>query len=331
MKINTFSHFNTEFKGSGLYRHLKKELCSKDELVSISDTIKDEDRSIGCLPKEWLQNIESGEIGEKTKQVHKILADFSELLHSFQMTEHKEKVNEILEAFRYKYFMEGHSEEETRKAVKNLEDLIKQKSKETVYYSMKETETAIGDILNSDCEIDYINSGSFGTVFKVTVEGKACALKIFKLMPGDNYLFQKHGEKSEIAGAVFLNKNIKPSQCAKFYLGRFSSNRRCDGYMLTGYVEKPENSGFNQLGVWNFFDKYAASKYTVCDFNPNNVIGGKLIDFGGVMPRFKNETQIKIAKELFPMVRVNDREGIEALRKKYNNSADFLTVFNIAL
>lgn len=331
MKIGSYNNFHTQFKGKNcrpnLYHHLKKDLYSGNSLFRISDALNDEDRNIGCLPKEWIDKIDSDEIGEKTEQIHKTFANFAKFVYSFQTDERKKEINEILEAFRYRYFMEGHTEEETIKATKETKELIAQKSKEVVYNAMKNMEASIGEILGSECEINYLNRGSFGIVFKITIGGKSCALKVFKPKPNDLCLLSAHGQMPEIASAIHLNKNIKPSQCSKFYLGRFSSNKQNDAYMLTSYVERPKKAISNQRGVWKSSD-CSISKYAINDNNFDNVIHGKLVDFGGVSYRFKNEEQRKIAKELLPLIQNNDTEGIEILRQKYGNSKDFLTVLN---
>lgn len=173
--------------------------------------------------------------------------------------------------------------------------------------------------LNTNSNIEYIGSGDYGRVYRIQALDEDVALKIFYSDITMKLLKAFHGNPMEISNAVALNHTLKPNQCSKFYCAKISQLDEKDGFMLTKFVE-PDNKKYPPLTPFDY------SRFLYMDANRNkgeNFIGGRLIDYGDIRQKFPNKKQQQMAKQLLPLIKKKDIEGIRALNDKYSDNKNW--------
>jgi len=154
----------------------------------------------------------------------------------------------------------------------------------TDFQRTKDIEKFSGDlssILNKKVTVGKLNSGTFGTGFKIDVESeKPVCLKLFKntgILHVENL---GHGQHAEVQMGLFLNEHS--NDFVKMYFGRAANRCNDDGFLVTQYLSdgiKPEPTGLGNI------DKFEIIA-TDAD-NERNTICGKIIDYGAVIARKK--------------------------------------------
>ena len=187
----------------------------------------------------------------------------------------------------------------------------------------------LGKIIQKECFIELLNNGMYGFAFKIRTDDEEFILKTYR--PDALSILGRHGKTMDTANTSHLSSSMKPSQCARFYMGKIVEGSDPEGYSLNGFVKpNPDKQAAKDREMWFRDNKLSSSKYVFTDLveigseiMDDNLIDGKLIDFGGVCYRFQNKKQQTIAKELYPMIKNGDKEGIKLLKEKYANSDDF--------
>lgn len=178
--------------------------------------------------------------------------------------------------------------------------------------------------LFGECKIDRSFKGSLGKVFLIDCGSEKVALKIFHNNPNPKHL-AGHGQTKEIANAVFLSNNLKPNQSSRFYCGKIGLSGDNDAFMLTEYVT-PKIAG-NSHNHWALWD---CSRFYNGDYKGDNIINGKIIDYGGIHYNFENLNQKAYAKELFPLIQGGKAKEVSKLIRKYRGDSDFDAILNRA-
>ncbi len=308
---------NTEpvlFKGNSkhnTYHHLKKSLYDTEVLLSDMSNLKENERYIGALPVEWTKSLKKDEIGEKTKQVYEILSDFADSASNI-------KTSMVLHPL-------DDGDDKYKKLHGKYKDYILE-PKDVWLDEFMYLEENLSRILDKDCEVSYLSSGSYGLVFKIEMGDKTCALKTYS---SDGYSksadITGHGAVSEIANAVYLNKTLKPSQCSKFYCAKIPAEYEKDGFLLTNFEDglKDGTLASRQRMEWFMQDRPYWGRITFYDAHDDNFSNGKLIDYGAVGYTFKDREALKLAKELFPLIMKGEEDKITEFKEKYKDSPGF--------
>ena len=138
------------------------------------------------------------------------------------------------------------------------------------------------DILGKEVKVEQLGSGSFGTGYKVSVEGSEdVCLKLFDGLKTDNNSAYNsvHGQHIEVQTGLFVNKHS--DDFVKMYFGRVAGNNDRDGFLVTQYLSDnvvPKN-------VSNIEGGYAIKSQDA--YGNHNIINGKIIDFGAVIIKKK--------------------------------------------
>lgn len=191
---------------------------------------------------------------------------------------------------------------------KNIEELVPQVSR---------FEKALEEEFGSACSVKFIGSGDYGKVFKIESCGEELALKIYHSDP-PTHLLWAHGKTKEIANAIYANRSMKPNQCSRFYFGKVVKGDESDGYMVTKLVHSKNESISEPFNRWEY------GRLELGDKNKaGNIINNAITDYGGISYKFENRQQQLIAKELYPLIKKGDIQGIKKLKEKYACSPEF--------
>ncbi len=199
------------------------------------------------------------------------------------------------------------------KSTKNIQELKPQIDK---------LKNELEQILNSECKVEFIDSGVFGKVFKVSIDNEDFALKIFHSDP-PAHLVHSHGRTKEIANAIYLNKQLKPNQCSKFYFGKIAADNIEDGYMVTKFVQDNKKPKTPQPFVRHQYSRF----YLGDKEKSGNLTNGMIVDYGAVSMNYKNRNHQKYAKELFPLLNKGDVQAVKEFVNKHQNSNEFKDFF----
>ena len=169
-----------------LMRFFKKGLHNYEQIEGILCQLPEEEKFLGALPSMWRKLFKPSELPQKTLEIHNIFYDFAK---NFQSAK-------------------GHWAEETpaiKKLAKTLEVFFKSK-----------------------IEANYIDEGMFGSVIRIEGAKEDLALKVFHEVPemtepSSVGIYKRHGQTIELQNAIALTHGLKPSQRARFYMGRITS------------------------------------------------------------------------------------------------------------
>ncbi|MBQ4646262.1 MAG: hypothetical protein IJB79_02825 [Candidatus Gastranaerophilales bacterium] len=186
----------------------------------------------------------------------------NKLLNSYPLTSRKigEIPNDWLEKTNNK-----------EKATKEIFALISafQHHKDTTIF-----ENELSKILNKKASVEKLGAGNYGTAYKIEIENAIST--VLKTFHTRDFTFNEnwHGRNIEPQVGLFANNNS--SKYVKMYFGRVCTKMQRDGFMVTQYLDEnitpqktseSENSKVMMSHSDTFFD---------------NVIEGKIIDFGGI-------------------------------------------------
>lgn len=134
-------------------------------------------------------------------------------------------------------------------------------------------ENNLSQILNKKVSIKKLDSGSYGTAYKIEIEGALTT--IIKTYHPRDYTFNKerHGRNIEPQVAMFVNQNS--GEFVKMFFGRTCSKAQRDGFIITQYLD--ENTQPLETSKPN-----PIFKITCNDCHKDNVINGKIVDFGAI-------------------------------------------------
>jgi len=312
ISITPYSGIQRNFSGNKLYRDMKKDLIGEIKLECAAERLSNDERYVGSLPKEWISKFKKG-TGTTRENTEKIFKAFKEFTEDAANTPANSDFGCIydgtglyqnlkrVDSERYSYYLEP-----VDIWSKNIDKL----------------QSAMRDVFDDECKIEFSDIGSFGVVFKITVGNKACALKTYRTsLDCDKY--KGHGALLEIRNAVHLSSALKPSQCTRFYCAKIPTKADTDSFMLTSYKENEETKGAAQRTAWLARDGLYWGKYTFNDAHFANFVDGTLIDFGAVDYTFSNPETAKMAKEFFPIIQRGDVENVLKFKNAHNGEEAF--------
>ena len=190
---------------------------------------------------------------------------------------------------------------------------------------LKNLETKLATILNTDVKVAYLGSGSIGSTYKISALGQDYVYKVFH-KEGMFSSNQGHGNHSELLSAVQASR-LSSKNFARFYMGKFGENQ--DGYILTKFIPETTKTT-NDKG---FFSSFLKGMYSL-DNHSDNVRNGVILDYGAakvcdysnLSPKAR-----KIAREVFSAIDANSTENIGKIIKKYASNKEFDEVKNLLL
>ena len=190
---------------------------------------------------------------------------------------------------------------------------------------LKNLETKLATILNTDVKVAYLGSGSIGSTYKISVLGQDYVYKVFH-KEGMFSSNQGHGNSAELLSAVRASR-LSPKNFAKFYMGKFGEKE--DGYILTKFIPETTKTT-NDKGFFSSFLKGMNSLDNHSDNVRNGVIldygAAKVCDYSNLSPKAR-----KIAREVFSAIDANSTENIGKIIKKYASNKEFDEVKNLLL
>ena len=155
-------------------------------------------------------------------------------------------------------------------------------------------ETSMQGILNKKVQMNETGSGGVGVVYRLIIEGaKDTCLKVYHRYPLSMkclYLMDKTIENIVNAHGVYIEPqigmfaNANSNKFVKMHFGLVSAFdlKQNDGFTVTEYISeemKPTDTICSELNSYVFVSE---------DIRDDNVINGKVIDFGAVIVRKKN-------------------------------------------
>ena len=190
---------------------------------------------------------------------------------------------------------------------------------------LKNLETKLATILNTDVKVAYLGSGSIGSTYKISALGQDYVYKVFHKegMFSSNH---GHGNHSELLSAVQASR-LSSKNFARFYMGKFGENQ--DGYILTKFIPETTKTT-NDKGFFSNFLKGMNS----LDNHSDNVRNGVILDYGAarvcdysnLSPKAR-----KIAREVFSAIDSNSTENMGKILKNYASSKELVEVKNLLL
>ena len=146
-------------------------------------------------------------------------------------------------------------------------------------------------ILGKDVIVSELGSGSFGTGYRIQVDGcKDVCLKLFfensgmnpKYIAGKDYGRYIHGQHIEPQTGLFLNAHS--DEYAHMYFGRVSPIGEKDGFLVVEFLSDSSSPLHSEV--------VKDSNYTIISLDSSgnhNIINGKIIDYGAVMIGHKKQ------------------------------------------
>lgn len=239
---------------------------------------------------------------EYLRQNHLDADDLSELFDAQPLT--SRQVGDIPDGW-----LSNLSEQEQKEATAKIYEAI---SRFNQSRDVSELSDELSGILGKNVTVKELGSGLFGTGYQTSVEGaQDTVLKVFKgqseienavfkqvggFIPEKqvNHMVQQamkkarnmHGVHVEPQTGLFANEYS--DEFVKMYFGQVAPNGSTGGFMVTQFLDDtvtPVSTGCQQ-GVYNIaaIDAYTKNPFSGEKYisNPGNVIGDKIIDFGGL-------------------------------------------------
>lgn len=137
-------------------------------------------------------------------------------------------------------------------------------------------------------KVTELSSGAFGTGYRVQMDGSEdTCLKIFHPEPKMQKQIQngsrvinidlhRHGAQVEPQAGLYVNENVEGY--VKMYFGKIAPNNEKDGFYVTQYLDEK----IKPIDVPDPSRKIKNSDIVYGDMKPDNVIHGKIIDYGGI-------------------------------------------------
>ena len=143
-----------------------------------------------------------------------------------------------------------------------------QNSKNTSAFSINLTK-----ILSKKTTVEYLSKGAYGTTYKIEIDGaKTTCAKLFHTN-FNTYNDLVNGGHYEVQAALFLNAHS--SDFVKMHFGKVAGKENKDGFLVTQFLSDSITPIEEKTIPNNFNIKYLDNK-------PQNIINGKIVDFGGV-------------------------------------------------
>lgn len=154
--------------------------------------------------------------------------------------------------------------------------------------NLKKLSKEFSDAIGKKTQVTELTSGAFGTGYRVHVDGaEDTCLKIFHDKPKMNTQIQngsrvinvdihRHGQNVEPQAGLYVNENVEGY--VKMYFGRVAPDNEKGGFYVTQYLDEK----IKPIDVPDPSRKIKNSDIVYGDMKPDNVIHGKIIDYGGI-------------------------------------------------
>ena len=139
-------------------------------------------------------------------------------------------------------------------------------------------------LLSKKTTVSYINSGTFGSGYKISIEGaKTYCLKIFHTDAKTEYLdYTNHGRYIEVQTGMFLNNHS--NEFVKMYFGKVCPQMYHDAFLVTQFLDSDTKIDENIL-------LYKKGQYKINNTDKTrNMLRGKIFDYGGTDIKKVNNT-----------------------------------------
>lgn len=173
----------------------------------------------------------------------------------------------------------------TEKAKKQVYDAI-DSFRET--RNLKQLSSDLTNITGKKTTVSEIGAGAFGTAYKVSVNGaEDTSLKIFhkeqkmnaQIKNGSRVInvdLSRHGPTVEPQAGLYVNENVEGY--VKMYFGKIAPNNEKDGFYVTQFLDDK----IKPIDVPDPSRRIKNSDIVCGDIKPENVVHGKIIDYGGI-------------------------------------------------
>lgn len=215
-----------------------------------------------------------------------------ELLTAYPLT--NTRVGSMPEYFNVKDVESNKIFEATEQLANNLE-LSRFRTVDTNFEQslLNQYKFTLQSMIKKEITINEIGSGSFGKVYKLSIEGKKpIAIKLFFKNKGD----ERSGSNVEIPLAIFTNKHF-PEHFARFYFGKVPSNSGENGFMVSEFLTPSPEGKFpvqhDKKWSFSYDDGHGWNDLR------GNIIGGKICDFGYVQINDKENNTTSVSLKLF--------------------------------
>ena len=141
---------------------------------------------------------------------------------------------------------------------------------------LKKFEKELSLIIGQKVSIKYIEHGTFGNVFKISANTKCYACKIFfpyNKFP-DTYINKYHGCFFEPQAGLYAYKSTSKNLFTRFYAGKISAFDEPYSYMICDWVTN-DNTAKDSIPFHHLTIDKEEQK-------PENILFGKIVDFGGM-------------------------------------------------
>ena len=183
---------------------------------------------------------------------------------------------------------------------------------------------APGDLFGQSVSLEYVASGSIGSVYKIRIGDKVFAFKI-----------NRSSTMGELA--VMPLQNRVRGLVNKAYIGSvFKFGERKYSWVLSAFIENNRVDSFN-AAMEKLYFAYITKGVHITDAHPNNFKDGKLIDIpslgmrNGALDDIKNlsRVQIDIVRKMANCIKTDDMERFKslALRATKDNPAVIAYMF----
>ncbi len=168
--------------------------------------------------------------------------------------------------------------------------------------------TAPDKLFGHDVKLDYVASGSVGSVYKMQIGGQTYAFKINRN--------SSHGE----LGAMPLQKRARNLVNPAYIGSVFEYGGRKYSWVLSDYLSHDRENGF-ETAMEKLYFMYLTKGLTISDAHPGNFKDGKLIDTPSLDTRDSKVDDIKqltraeqnMVQRLAYCIKTNDIEKFEKL------------------
>lgn len=201
-------------------------------------------------------------------------------------------------------------------------------SKEYIKNNIKNFSKELSFLIKQPVRLEFLDAGTFGSCYKLTIKNKSFVYKVYYPHKSfdENIMTNMHGICTEPQIGYFCAHSVEKKKFVKFYCGCTAtlSNPTC--FILTEFIE--QNSMKKNASVIKYLDIIAEEN------NEQNIIDGKIIDFGGIYEkdiRLRNKQLYKFIQNILRCFNYHinienlfyqltlDQKGINVLCKLYND------------
>ncbi len=170
----------------------------------------------------------------------------------------------------------------------------------------KYIKSTLSRVLQKPVNVQYIDNGAFGHALNIKVGGaKPVVLKLFKTPPFYDNGMRGHGAGAEPQIGYYARVHNLPNY-AKFHFGQVANKYDAGAFYIADFIdydtEYEPKTKMEKLGLYFM---------TIGDMNEDNMINGKIVDYGSSSPDTSPEVY-ELAEEIVEAAFVETEDGLEA-------------------